>query len=297
MLMKHDIGEPFMVNPFYSYIQAGIEQECQHRHLSLMVANVEVDRRNRPLMWPPMMLDRRIDGVFVVGAFVEDTINQIRQHADLPIVLVDGYAAGNQFDSVLIDNVSGAYMAVSYLIQNGHTRIAMVGTAPDAYPSIRERRKGYTRALKRHGISRPYFADFDFKESMLSREAGYDATRALLHREPGLTAIFASNDQVAIGALNAVHDSGRTVPGDISIIGFDDQDITHQISPALTTVRVHKAWMGSLAVQLLCDRAEHPDRPVVIALVSTELVVRASVRSLNQGAAAMRGASAMAADG
>ncbi|MCC7208275.1 MAG: LacI family DNA-binding transcriptional regulator [Anaerolineae bacterium] len=293
MIVKHDVGEPFVVNPFYSYIQAGIEQECQRSQLSLMVANIEVDRRNRPVSWPPMMLDRRIDGVLIVGAFVEDTIHQIRQHSDIPIVLVDGYAEGNLFDSVVIDNVNGAYAAVRYLIERGHTRIALVGTAPDSYPGLHERRTGYIRALKRSGIRKPYFADFDVTRNGLTRENGYDAARELLGRAPEITALLASNDQVAVGALNAVRDLGRAVPGDVSIIGFDDQDVSHQVSPALTTVRVHKTWMGKLAVEMLRRRAEQPDRPITTLAVSTELVIRASVRSMENRLASRPGAAAL----
>jgi LacI family transcriptional regulator len=293
MIVKHDAGEPFAVNPFYSYIQAGIEQECQRNQLSLMVANIEVDRRSRPVSWPPMMLDRHIDGILIVGAFVEDTIHQIRQHSDMPIVLVDGYAAGNLFDSVIIDNANGAYVAVRYLIERGHSRIGLVGTAPDAYPSLRERRTGYIRALKRSGIRKPYFADFSVARNGQTRENGYDATRELLNRAPEITALLASNDQVAVGALNAVRDMGREVPGDVSIIGFDDQDISHQVSPALTTVRVHKTWLGQMAVETLRRRAEQPDRPITTLAVSTELVIRASVRPLERSLANRPGTSAL----
>ncbi len=276
MIVKHDAGEPFAVNPFYSYIQAGIEQECQRSQLSLMVANIEVDRRNRPVSWPPMMLDRRIDGVLIVGAFVEDTIHQIRQHSDIPIVLVDGYAEGNLFDSVVIDNVNGAYTAVRYLIDRGHTRIALVGTAPDSYPSLRGRRSGYIRALKRAGIRRPYFADFEVTRNGLTRENGYDAARALLGRAPEVTALLASNDQVAVGALNAVRDLGRAVPGDVSIIGFDDISMASQVYPPLTTIRQPMAAMGEAALEMLVTVLQRRTVLNPRRELPTELIIRQS---------------------
>lgn len=265
---------PLPVNPFYSYVLAGAERECQRMNLSLMYANIEVDEQNRPLTRPPMLFDNRVDGVLVVGTMLPETIDRI---GEKPIVLVDAYAPRQAFDSVVTDNLNGAYNAVSYLIKQGHRKIGLIGSMPDGYPSIRERRKGYMRALKVHNITDTYIED-----SPLVREAGYEATCRLLQRSPEITAIFACNDNVAIGVLNAARDLGRDVPGDLSLIGFDDIDLTNEIKPALTTVYVDKLFMGSMAIRLLRDRAEDPNRTIVTAVLSTRLVIRDSVRALSK---------------
>jgi LacI family transcriptional regulator len=274
---KIDESGGLAVNPFYSYVLAGVERECQRQNLSLMYANIEVDSLNRPAYLPPMLQDKQVDGILMVGTFLQDTIHVISRKLDKPVVLVDAYAPGSRFDSVVIDNINGAYAAVTYLIKQGHTRIGLVGSIPDAYPSIRERRKGYVRALKHNGITETYIED-----SPLTREGGYNATCALLRRAPRVTAIFACNDEVAMGVLSAAREMGRTVPNDLSLIGFDDIDLAQEANPALTTIHVDKVWIGVLAVRYLKDRAEDPGRPALTTALSTQLIVRESVRPLNE---------------
>ncbi|MBE2272301.1 MAG: LacI family DNA-binding transcriptional regulator [Anaerolinea sp.] len=273
---KIDDGQTMMINPFYSYVLAGIEWECQRNNLSLMLANIMVDNLNRPPTLPPMLLDNHVDGVLLVGTFLEDTIQLVGKRFEKPVVLIDAYAPGSHFDSVVTDNISGAYAAVKYLIKQGHQKIALVGSMPDSYPSIRERRKGYLRALKNHRISDVYIED-----SPLNREGGFDATCNLLQHSPEITAIFACNDEVAYGAILAARQLGRDVPDDLSVIGFDDIDLARQMSPALTTVRVDKRLMGTLAVQYLVARAENPGNSALTTLISTQIVVRDSVKALN----------------
>lgn len=269
---KVDDGEVMTTNPFYSHVLTGIERECQRHNLSLMIGNVEVDTMNRPSAMPAMLTDRRVDGVLVVGTFLRDTIQIIGRQVNKPVVLIDAYAPGSRFDSVLTDNINGAFTAVDYLVKQGHRRIGLIGSTPDGYPSIRERRKGYLRALKHHKIAHSYIED-----GLLNREAGYHTTITLLRHSPEVTAIFACNDEVAIGVMNAARDMGREVPRDLSVIGFDDIDLAQRWSPQLTTMRVDKMLMGVLAVRQLRQRAENSDYPALTTLVSTRLVVRDTV--------------------
>ena len=276
---KNNGDELMSVNPFYSYVLAGIERECQHQNLSMMYATIEVDRLNRPTSLPSMLLDSQVDGVLIVGTFLPDTIRFVGQQIDKPVVLLDAYAPGSGFDSVLTDNLNGAYAAVDYLIQQGHRKIGLVGCLPDAYPSIQERRKGYLRALKHHQIDQSYV-----ESSPLTRDGGCAATHALLARAPEITAIFACNDEVAFGVLEAASDLGRVVPDDLSVMGFDDVDLARQVTPALSTVCVEKMLMGVLGVRYLKDRADDPDRPALTTLIGTQVIPRASVRALNNPA-------------
>lgn len=266
---KVDEESSVAFNPFYSYVLAGIEQECHRLKMSMMMASIKVDRLNRPIDLPPMLMSNQLDGVLMLGTFLPDTIKWIGQHLEKPVVLVDAYAPGSRFDSVLTDNLHGAQAAVNYLIEQGHCRIGLIGSTLNAYPSIRERRKGYLRALKQHKIGQLFIED-----SPLTREGGYEATVRLLRRSPDVSAIFVCNDEVAMGVLNAARDGGRSIPHDLSVIGFDDIDLASQLTPALTTVRVDKVLMGMLAVRMLRDRAENPTRPTLTMTVGTELVVR-----------------------
>jgi LacI family transcriptional regulator len=263
------------VNPFYSYVLAGVERECQRHNISLMYANVEVDEHNRALSLPAMLLDQRVDGVIIFGAFLEETILDISRRAGQNIILVDAYTSGqNTFDSVLIDNYTGAITAVEYLISQGHRHIGLVGSGPNAYPSIAERREGYLTALRRHGLT-PYIED-----GALDRVDAIQATMRLMSRAPQITAIFGCNDNVAIGAMSALTHVGRRVPHDVSVIGFDDIDLAQETTPTLTSIHVDKVLMGAMALRMLRDRAESPDRSVVKTTITTQLMVRDSVRAL-----------------
>jgi LacI family transcriptional regulator len=274
ILTKRSNGEPLEVNPFYSYVLAGAERECQRHNISLMYANVEVDETNRALSLPAMLLDQRVDGVIVVGTFLEETILDISRRSGQNIILVDAYTSGqNTFDSVLIDNYNGAKSAVEYLIAQGHEHIGLIGSNPKSYPSIYERRGGYLGALRRHHLPTDYV-----EEGLLDRADAMQATMRLVSRAPQITAIFACNDHVAIGVMNALHHIGKRVPEDISVIGFDDIDLAQEITPTLTSIHVDKVLMGAMAMRMLRDRAESPDRAVVKTTITTQLMIRESVR-------------------
>lgn len=260
------------LNAFYSYVLTGAERECQRNHLSLMYANIKVDEHSHALSLPPMILDQKVDAVIIVGAFLEQTLASISKQYIQTLVLVDAYIPGQPFDSVLIDNVNGAQTAVEYLIQQGHTHIGLVGSHAEDYPSIRERRKGYTRALRENGIETQYI-----QESPLTRNDVYEATIRLLKRNPEITAIFACNDDVAVGVINAAEQLKLRVPDDLSVVGFDDIDLAQELNPSLTTVNVDKMLMGTIAVRMLKDRAQDPNRAPLTTLVGTQLVVRDSV--------------------
>lgn len=271
VLMKHNEDEP-RINPFYSYVIAGAERECQRQNLSMMYATFEVDQDYRALSWPPMLQDRQVDGVLVIGAQLGGTLEQIQQRAGKPVILVDGYAATGTFDSVVSDNVNGAFQAVSYLVAHGHQHIGIIGSSPRSYPSILERREGYFKALAHHGITDTYVED-----GRLQSEPAYDAALRLLRRCPQITAIYGVADISAFGVMSAARDLGRD---DLSVIGFDDIDESKTSNPPLTTIQVDKTLMGAFAVRLLLDRANDPLRPAIKVVISPRLIERESVRNI-----------------
>lgn len=277
LLTKRRDGDPLVVNPFYQYVIVGVEHECQRHNINLMYANVEVDKRNYTTNWPAMLLNEVVDGVIVVGAFLEETIVDISRRTGRNIVLVDAYTSADAvFDSVLIDNFHGAETAVNYLMDAGHRHIGLIGSEPSAYPSVAERRRGYLSALHSRGITDTYIED-----GTLERPDAFEATIRLMRRNPRITAIFACNDNTAIGAMNAVRQLGYSVPGDISIVGFDNIDLAQEVMPPLTTIHVDKVLMGTMAMRMLRDRANDPHRAAVKTMVTTHLIARESVRDLN----------------
>lgn len=277
MLVKNDFGLPVAVNPFYSHIQAGVESECRRRGLSLMFSNIDVDRRNRPVVWPAMLADNRIDGLVIIGTLIDDAIDLIKQKADRDIVLVDSYAPALPCDSVLIDNTEGMKAIVQHLIDLGHRHIGLLGWNEETALSIYERKESYCATLQANGIP-----DYYIEKSLLQREDGYLGVQRLLKHAPQVTAVVACNDDTAIGALYGARDLGLNVPGEFSVAGFDDIDLAKEVVPALTTVRVPKVWMGMMGVRMLLDRAANPDQPRLTVHMATELVIRDSTGQPNR---------------
>lgn len=271
LLIKHDFGLVWDTNPFYSRIQLGVTNTCQRYNINLMVANIEVDASNHPVQWPAMINQQQIDGLIMAGAFIDDTVQMVQRKSELPIVLVDSYAPNLRCDSVVTDNIGGARKAVTHLIEQGHTRIGLAGWNPLSPPSIHQRKRGYLEALSENGL-KPFIA-----ETELSRAGGQMAAWKLLESEQSVTALFCCNDETAIGALSAIREMGLSIPRDVSVIGFDNIDLAGETTPPLTTIHVHKSWMGSLGVQALIERVRNPLQPKITTVLATDLIIRETV--------------------
>jgi LacI family transcriptional regulator len=275
MLNKARVDDQPQTNQFYAPVVSGIEAACRRQQINLLYATMLVDTDNYPQELPRMLLDDELDGLLLIGAFVDPTVTRLVERRTTPTVLVDAYATDNRYDSVVSDNFHGAYQAVAYLIAHGHRHIGLVGSMPNTYPSFQERRRGYLQALHDHTITQHYFAD----SHITSREV-IDITLDLLRRSPQISALFCCNDIMAVEVMRAVQTLGRRVPDDLSIIGFDNIDLAEHVTPGLTTMHIDKVSMGRLAIQLLTNRAEFPAASCVTAVLRPTLIERQSVCSV-----------------
>ncbi len=264
-----------LANPFYSHILAGIEAACRQNRLNFLSATLPVNADSYPIEVPRLLADERVDGLLLVGTFVDRTLDHLLGEKSVPTVLVDAYSDSNAYDAVVTENYPGAYQAVSHLIAHGHQHIGIVGSLARAYPSIRERRRAYVDALQEHGLTATYFADCH-----LQREAAFAVTTQLLQQQPQITALFGVNDDMAIAAMRAAQTLGKRVPQDISVIGFDDIDLAHLTVPALTTMQVDKISLGRTAVQTLLNRVQSPESPRMTVELRPRLIERQSVRDI-----------------
>lgn len=274
LLVKTEPGLLPPSNPFYSRVIAGVDEACKDLGLNLLFSMLPVDERNRPQKLPPFIQDSMVDGFLMVGAFLDETISSILDEWTVPIVLVDGYSDTDRYDMVVSDNFGASYQAVEYLVKKGHRHIAVVGGEPDCYPSLRDRRNGYTRAVKDNDLGGLYYANFN-----ISKTQGEAEISELLKSNPQITALFAINDNVAVGAVHAARDLGLRVPEDISIIGYDDTVLATTVSPALTTMHVDTVAMGQGAAHLISLRMHRPDATRVTLIVHPTLIERDSVAS------------------
>ncbi|MGW0615781.1 LacI family DNA-binding transcriptional regulator [Streptomyces sp. NPDC002788] len=168
------------------------------------------------------------------------------------------------------DSRTGARKATEHLLGLGHATVWHIG-GPTGWTSADHRLAGWRATLQRAGacVPDPLVGDW-------SADSGYELGRRLARR-PDVTAIFASNDQMALGLLHALHESGRAVPGDVSVVGYDDIPEAAHLLPPLTTVRTDFTEIGTRSLRLLLDRIDGPgERPPVDTLVPVDLVVRAS---------------------
>ncbi len=259
------------VNPFYSEVINGLEAAARTRRINLLYGTLHVDPSNRPYELPDHLLGQELDGILLIGAFSADTIDTIAAGRSGPVVLVDGPAAPSPHDTVASDNEGGTDIAVRHLIELGHRHIAMIGTDLDADPNLRQRRTGYERALMEHGLA-PHVV----QTQRVRAQAITDATVEMLVARPELTAVVGANDAAAIEAMRGAQRAGRDIPGDLSVVGFDDILLAREARPALTTMAVDRTTMGRQAIRLLEDRFETPGACRLMTLLQPTLTIRES---------------------
>jgi LacI family fructose operon transcriptional repressor len=190
---------------------------------------------------------------------------------DVPLVLIDRHAQGLETDTVLIDNTDSAYKLIEHLLADGQRRIgAMFGVGST---TGRERREGYTRALKDHGIE----LSPDLVRYVEAREeAGYKEAMRLMSLPVPPNAIFASNGLLSAGAFRAIRERGLTVPDELAFAAFDNTTWTSVVSPAITVIEQPTHEIGEIAADLLFKRIEDPSRPVREVTLKGKLLVRQS---------------------
>ncbi|QFY07277.1 beta-glucosidase [Nonomuraea phyllanthi] len=210
---------------------------------------------------------RLADGVVLLPPDRADTLAERLSRTGVPLVLLGKPAVASMVPYVDVDNAGGAAAATEHLLARGRRRIGMI-CGPMDLVAVQDRLAGHRAALHRAGL-RPLLALAD-----VTRASGAAAARQLLADDPSLDAVFAAGDQLAIGALHALHEAGRRVPEDVAVAGFDDIDAASATTPGLTTVRVPVADQALALARLLLSRLE--GRHTTSVVLPTRLVVRDS---------------------
>jgi LacI family transcriptional regulator len=227
-----------------------------------------------------LVAERRIDGfVITPPCDADNLIIDLLTTYKVPLVLINPLNRTDKIPSVSGDDYNGAYAMTEYLIGLGHRRISFL-MGPRNMRTSMDRLYGYRAALDSHQIAQdPRWVE----NSEYTFDGGYWAAKLLLDRDPDLTAIFAGNDEAALGALFALQELGRRIPGEISVCGFDDMALSKTVWPGLTTVRQPADEMIQLATQMLIRilKGQPPERPEI--LLSSQLVIRGSTGSPGNG--------------
>lgn len=273
-----------IAGPSLACVAAGVEQEAATRaRLSLVCAtHGDTDREDDLVQ---LMREQHAAAVILVGGAVLDDAYHRRMAAyaraldaagsRLVLVGRPPLPPGEPATVVEYDNRGGAFQAVAHLLTAGHQKVLFLG-GESGISSAQQRLDGYQDALRAHGVT---YDEELVTVGAYTRTSGYLRTRDALRARLDFTAIFAGTDMVALGALAALREAGLDVPGDVSLVGFDDVHFASDLSPALTTVRVPYEELGRTAVRLALEREERivNDDHVVL---STQLVIRQSVRRL-----------------
>jgi DNA-binding LacI/PurR family transcriptional regulator len=264
-----------MLHPFHAHVLMGSQEfAIEHQNHVLFYpfhyrANVPLDEIELPLL-----VDRRgsVDG-FIVGGMNSKNLLELLTRIGVPFAVLGNNVWGpwdpSQYDVVWMDDLTGAYEMTQYLQELGHKQIWFLGSR--RFPTSRIH-KGYTRAMKEAGLT-PHTMESDSEDE---REAGYVAAKSLFAKRAKITAIFAYNDAVAHGAIEAARACGLKIPEDITVAGFGNRPEAAALTPALTTVWAYPDQVGRRLSELLLSRIANPGGPPQQVVLPTRLIERSS---------------------
>ena len=273
-LVVYDISNPVM-----AVIAKGINSVCQRSGYTVMICETG-GKRETELHLLEKLSQQHIDGLVFSGVSVDRALADRLLAVDYPVVMVNLQESDGQtrIETISCDNCRAMYDATAMLIASGHRKIAMIGGQEDDYTAGRLRVAGYRQALGEAGIEEPegymQYGDFSF-------ESGYQAMQRIYEECFELpTAVVVASDLMAVGTMKSAVNLGLSVPEDMSIIGFDDSELSRYTTPALSTVRVPYFEEGVQAAETLLARIENPQAEPKLSYVPHKVIRRGSIRRM-----------------
>jgi LacI family transcriptional regulator, galactose operon repressor len=261
---------PELYGEFFSELIRGIDLAARAAGLHLLVSSSHGDASEAASALRAMQ--GRVDGMLILSPHVDATFLSTNLPETTPAVLLNSPIQRSPYTVFNVDNFGGARAMVRHLLGVGHREVALIAGPADNFDA-QQRELGYRAAMTEAGASAPHIVvPGDFTEA-----SGYRAGRDLLARRPHPRAVFAANDMMAVGCLQAFNEAGISVPDDIALAGFDDIPIARYVHPALTTVHVRIADLGRSALTRLVAAIERPGAPHAREeTLDCQVVVRAS---------------------
>lgn len=263
-------------DPFFGTMVKAVEQVAQATGNFLLIGNGYHDAAKEKQAIEQLIRHRCAGLVVHAKMLPDDELAQLMSHVP-GMVLINRLLPGYESRCIALDDRYGCWLATRHLIQEGHTRIGLL-CSNHQISDTQDRLQGYFDALKEHGI--------EINERLISRgspdeEGGEAAMTELLSRGQQMTAVVCYNDSMAAGALSVLSDNGMDVPGDISLVGFDDVLIARYLRPRLTTVRYPVTAMATQAAELAVALSHGDMPPITTNMFSPTLVRRYSVRNMH----------------
>jgi len=268
---------PDITNPFFANLARGVEDAASENGFNVILCNSD-EKLEKERTYLEILKEKRVDGLILSSVHIKDKSIFRLEKIKYPYILVSRDIAGLDKNCIIVNDIAGGTMATEHLIKLGYRRIAHI-TGPLKVKSAINRLEGYGIALKKNHI--------EYKEELVEEgdfriAGGYKAMKKLLELSELPTAIFAANDLVAIGAMQAIQKKNYHIPKDFCIIGFDDIKLASFVYPALSTIRQPMLEMGVLAVKTLLRIIKGGEFNQKKVILKPELIVRESCRGLNK---------------
>jgi LacI family transcriptional regulator len=263
-LLARDLGTGYI-----GQIIAGIDAEVAETEYEVLLFTTH--HKARAPEYVATFVGGMADGILLILPYEIEAYSEMLNRRRYPHVLID-YEGAAMGPAISADNRQGAYDGAAYLLELGHRRLGFI-TGDLTLGSARTRLLGFRQALANCGVAEDpaLIVEGDYQQP-----SGYVGAQALLRLAQPPTAIFASNDVMAFGVMEAIREAGLRIPADVSVLGFDDIPQATGVSPMLTTVRQPLEEMGRQAVRMLMAYIDDPGRPYEYRELPTELVMRGS---------------------
>lgn len=259
-------------NNFYSEILGSIEYCARQKGYHVLISASD---KNESYL--TLTKERNLDGIICIGMYPDNFYKEMKK-SKRPIVLIDSYCNDHYYHSIRIDDAYGSYLATKYMIEHGHKKIAFFSGEIKDSGVVMQRLNGYREAMEECGLT--YDSKYVF-EGKIDYENGLLLAEDLINSKIEVTAVVASADILAISAMKAFFEHGIKVPDDISVIGFDDLQISKYLTPGLTTVHQDITRKGEIAMELLLESIEKPNFTKREEILPINIVERGSVKSID----------------
>jgi LacI family transcriptional regulator, purine nucleotide synthesis repressor len=265
-------------NPFFSEVIDGVESYCYRQGYTLILCNTGgIYQKQRDYI--RMLAEKRVDGMLVMCSdLTPELLTILDNHSDIPKVIMDWGPQSSLADKVIDNSEEGGYLATKYLLDNGHTKIACL-SGQFSKAICQERILGFRRALNEVNITP---VEDWILEGNFECDTAVLAADKLLAMDHKPTAVFCFNDTMALGLMSRLQEKGVSIPADISVIGYDNIEISEYFSPPLTTIHQPKRRVGKNAFEILLERIKSKDHERRTFEMHPEMVVRSSVKNLNK---------------
>ncbi len=263
-----------ITNPFFPELVKAFEDIAVEHGQEVLIANTNYDPQ-RMETCVTRMLQRKVDGVAIMTSEMDERLTKVFSRRGIPLVFMDTVGAGAGQGSVRMDYHAGVVLAMNHLTELGHQRIGFI-SGPMTLGSARVRFAAFSDAMEQHGLTPD---PHTIQEGDHRVEGGHAAMQRMLSSGERPTAILTSNDLTAIGAMGAIFEHGLRIPEDISVIGFDDIQLSAYTNPSLTTLRLPRKDLATAAFRNLYEARESAAgklRPGEDHIFQPELIVRQS---------------------